>query len=127
MDREKFYRWCAAQPEGRSERVECELVAVSPDRLGHARTKQAIFIALLAAMAQTRSLCEVFIDSVAVPSGASAYLPDLLINCGKPPGAEQMVAPSPVVIAEVLSPSTSAIDTGGRLPLTSISHRSRST
>ncbi len=115
MSREEFYRWCAGQPEGRYERVDGELIAMSPERFGHARTKQAIFLALLTAMAQTRSVCEVFIDSVAVCSGESDYLPDVLINCGKPPDAEQMVAPNPVVIAEVLSPSTSAVDTGGKL------------
>lgn len=96
MSREEFYRWCAGQPEGRYERVDGELIAMSPERFGHARTKQAIFLALLTAMAQTRSVCEVFIDSVAVRSGESDYLPDVLINCGKPPDAEQMVAPNPV-------------------------------
>ena len=54
MSRESFYRGCAEQPEGRYERVDGEVIAMSPERFGHARTKQAIFMALLAAMAQTR-------------------------------------------------------------------------
>jgi hypothetical protein len=54
MSRESFYRGCAEQPEGRYEPVDGEVLAMSPERFGHARTKQAIFMALLAAMAQTR-------------------------------------------------------------------------
>ena len=43
------------------------------------------------------------------------YGPDALVNCGPPIPDDDMVAPHPVVIVEVLSPSTTGVDAGGKL------------
>ena len=43
------------------------------------------------------------------------YEPDALVNCGPPVDPDAIAAPNPVVVVEVLSPSTRAIDTGERL------------
>ena len=43
------------------------------------------------------------------------YEPDALINCGDPIPNDAIAAPNPVVIVEVLSPSTQSIDAGGKL------------
>jgi Uma2 family endonuclease len=43
------------------------------------------------------------------------YEPDALINCGPPIPDNATAAPNPVVIVEVLSPSTAGVDAGGKL------------
>lgn len=43
------------------------------------------------------------------------YEPDALINCGPPIPDDATAAPNPVVIVEVLSPSTATVDAGGKL------------
>ena len=43
------------------------------------------------------------------------YEPDALINCGPSIGDEDIVAPNPIVVVEVLSPSTQSVDTGAKL------------
>lgn len=43
------------------------------------------------------------------------YEPDALINCGDPIPDDAIAAPNPVVIVEVLSPATRAVDAGGKL------------
>jgi len=40
--------------------------------------------------------------------------PDALVSCGAPLPDEAIAAPNPVVIVEVLSPSTASVDTGAR-------------
>ncbi len=48
-------------------------------------------------------------------TGDSDYEPDALVNCGAPMADDAVAAPCPVVVVEVLSPSTAATDTGGKL------------
>jgi Uma2 family endonuclease len=43
------------------------------------------------------------------------YEPDALINCGPPLQDDAIAAPNPIVIVEVLSPSTASVDAGGKL------------
>lgn len=43
------------------------------------------------------------------------YEPDALVNYGAPIGDGDIVAPNPIVVVEVLSPSTRSLDTGAKL------------
>jgi Uma2 family endonuclease len=43
------------------------------------------------------------------------YEPDALVNCGPPVPADAVAAPSPVIVVEVLSPSTRVRDAGAKL------------
>jgi Uma2 family endonuclease len=43
------------------------------------------------------------------------YEPDALVNCGAPLDPDSLAATNPVVVVEVLSPSTQAVDAGDKL------------
>lgn len=111
-----FIDWAMAQPTGRYELVAGEVVAMSPERVGHARVKFAAPRALDRAVRDARLACEVFPDGVSVViDDATVYEPDALLRCGAPLDREALRVPDPVVVVEVLSPSTRAADLGGKL------------
>ena len=113
--REEYRRWCEMQPRGRFERVDGEIVAMSPERIGHVRIKGAVYLALRRAVAAAGLPCEAFPDGVTVETGDSDYEPDALVNCGEPMGDDAIAAPNPLIVVEVLSPGTSSTDTGAKL------------
>jgi Uma2 family endonuclease len=113
--RDEYRRWCEAQPRGRYERVDGRIVAMSPERVVHARVKGAVFVALRRAVAEAGLACEALPDGVTVESGDSDYEPDALVNCGVPMADNAIAAPSPVIVVEVLWPGTAATDTGAKL------------
>ncbi len=43
------------------------------------------------------------------------YEPDALVNCGEPIPDDATAAPNPIIVVEVLSPSTERLDAGGKL------------
>ncbi len=124
--REEYRAWCDAQPRGRFERVDGRLVAMAAERLGHVRMKLAIAIVLRRSLDAAGVGCEVFGDGAAVEAGDSDFEPDALINCGPTVDDNEIAAPNPVVIVEVLSPGTASVDTGNKLvgyfEIPSVSH-----
>ena len=115
VSREEYYRWCESQPRGRFERIDGEIVAMAPERVGHVRMKAAVWQALQRAVAAAGVTCEAYPDGLAVATGESDYQPDALVNCGPAPDSDLVAAPNPVVVVEMLSPSTASTDTGGKL------------
>ena len=113
--REEFRRWCAAQSGGRYERVGGHIIAMAPERIGHVRVKNRVVRALERAIRDSGVPCEAMADGVTVETGDNDYEPDALVNCGPPPDDDEITATNPVVIIEVLSPSTAGTDTGGKL------------
>ncbi len=110
-DRAAFQHWAEAQPRGRFERLSGEVVPVSPERWEHARLKAEIWRALDAALAN-HSACQVVPDGMPVAvDEATAFEPAVAIHCGAPLPRTSIVIPNPVVVIEVLSPSTKRIDT----------------
>jgi Uma2 family endonuclease len=111
MTREEFYAWAEAQPRGRFELVEGQVVAMAPERAAHARSKASIWLALREAIRAEGLACEAFIDGLAVEVGnRTAYEPDALVNCGDRVGEDELVASSPVIVVEVISPSSVRMD-----------------
>ena len=86
---------------------------MAPERVEHVRAKFAISRALAAAIEKAGRSYEAFVDglSVAIDS-ETAYEPDALVNCGEKISTGSMLAPAPVVVVEVASPSSSKRDTG---------------
>ncbi len=110
LDREAFFAWAEAQPGGRYERIGGEVIAMAPERVEHARLKVEIWAALRLAL-EGDPACEVLTDgmTIAVDVGTD-YEPDVVVHCGPPIPLGTIVVPNPVVIVEVLSPSTRRID-----------------
>jgi Uma2 family endonuclease len=102
------------QPEtDHYELVDGEVVAMAPERVGHVRGKQRIFGALSEAIARAGLQCEAFIDGVVVQTGDdTVYEPDGMVRCGPPLTDDVVKVTDPIVVVEVLSPSTRAVDTG---------------
>jgi Uma2 family endonuclease len=116
LSRAEFHAWTQAQPSGRFERVNGEVVAMAPERWVHARLKARIWRAFDREITLAGLQCEAAPDGMTVEVDADTdYEPDALINCGPPMADASTVAPNPVVIVEVLSPKTASVDAGGKL------------
>jgi Uma2 family endonuclease len=115
MTADEFIPWAMGQPK-RYELVEGEVVAMSPERAGHARAKYRIWTALREALRRGGLPCEAFGDGVAVRIDAkTVYEPDALVRCGEPVDDEAVEINDPAIVVEVASPSSQSIDVGTKL------------
>lgn len=114
---DEFLDWAEAQELGRYELLRGQIVAMSPERAEHSRAKFNITRALANSIERTRIPCEAFVDSLAVViDETTSYEPDVLVNCGPPVAPHSMKATNPLVVVEVLSPSTRNIDKSIKIP-----------
>ncbi len=112
----EFLAWAKAQDGGRFELVCGQIVAMAPERWEHVQAKQRAFRALEAAVERAGVACQALIDGLAVAvDDETSYIPDALVNCGEPGAPDALIAPNPVIVVEVLSPSTRGIDTTVKL------------
>jgi Uma2 family endonuclease len=115
MSRDAFRRWAAGQTI-RYERVAGEPVAVPPEPVIHARLKARVWQALNRQLRSAGLPCEALPDGITVEVGEDTdYEPDAVVNCGPPSPDDAIAATNPVIVVEVLSPSTSADDFAGKL------------
>jgi Uma2 family endonuclease len=111
-----FLAWAGEQPQGRYELAAGEVVAMAPERADHVRVKLSAVNALEAALGEKRLACETLLDGVGVQTDeATLYIPDVIVRCGPPIPGDTMVIDDPVILVEVLSPSTRALDSGVKL------------
>ncbi|HEY3848237.1 MAG TPA: Uma2 family endonuclease [Acetobacteraceae bacterium] len=115
LSRSDFHHWAETQPK-RFERVDGTPVAMAPERWVHARLKARIWRALDREIRIAGLRCEAAPDGMTVEIDEDTdYEPDALVNCGDPMSDEAIAAPRPIIIVEVLSPSTGSLDAGGKL------------
>src|SRR5271165_6745208 len=113
MGVEEFLVWAEGR-EGRWELRDGEPVLMAPERAAHALTKFAAQKAIDAAIARAGLPCRMFPDGMTVRiSARTAFEPDALV-CPPPP-LDAIEIPNPVIVVEVLSPSTAADDHGVKL------------
>ena len=85
LSRSEFHQWTAAQTRGRFERVNGEVVAMSPERSIHARLKARIWRALDREITGSGLPCEAMPDGMTVEIDQDTdYEPDALVNCAGP-------------------------------------------
>jgi Uma2 family endonuclease len=114
MDVDAFLSWAEGR-DGRWELRDGRPVMMSPERAAHALTKYAAQESLKAAIQRARLPCRMFPDGMTVRiSARNAFEPDALVVC-PPPRLDAIEIPNPVVVVEVLSPSTAADDHGVKL------------
>jgi Uma2 family endonuclease len=111
----EFLSWADArngeEAKRRFELVRGQIVAMAPERLEHSRAKLRAATALDAAVRQAGVNCEAFVDGPGVAiDNDTCYEPDALVACGERGAGDSMLAPNPVIVVEVLSPSTRDID-----------------
>ena len=115
MDVDAILRWAEGR-EGRWELRDGQPVMMSPERAVHGLTKYAAQKTLEAAIERAGLGCRMFPDGMTVRITArTAYEPDALVVCPSPPDLNTMEIPNPVIVVEVLSPSTAADDHGVKL------------
>ena len=117
MTADQFIAWAMQQPEGeRYELVDGEVLAMAPERAGHTRAKLAIVDALRSAAGRAGLSCETFIDGLAIRvDEGTVYEPDALVRCGEPLDDEAVETSDPLVVVEVVSPSSRGRDTALKL------------
>ena len=113
MTADEFIAWAMTQPEGRRyELVAGEIIAMSPERVGHNEGKLEVVVALRDAIRGAGVPCRAYTDGMSVRVDAdTVYEPDALVRCGERLGPDVVEVPDPVIVVEVISPSTHKVDT----------------
>jgi Uma2 family endonuclease len=130
MTVEEFVLWSEQQPSGKYELEDGYVVvkrlpwgqtaptfvdttpALQSERAPHTRAKFAAAIALKEAIGTAGVPCEAFPEGLTVKiSDQRGYEPDAIVNCGEKLGNE-LIALNPIIVVEVLSPSTASKDMG---------------
>lgn len=125
MTAEEFLVWSESAP-GRYELVDGEVVAQAAERVAHASMKGEVYTALKNAIRKRRLPCHVLPDGVAVRvDEETVFEPDAQVYCGPKLPADTLLV-EPVIVVEVVSPSTGRNDLTGKLEgyfrLASIKH-----
>ncbi len=115
MTVEEFLVWAEGR-SGRYELIRGEVIAQAAERAAHWEVKLATHVALLAAIKARALPCHVVPDGATVRiDEATAYEPDAMVYCGPKPPHSAMLVENPVIIVEILSPSTGQSDQGRKL------------
>lgn len=115
MTVDEFLAW-AEDRDGRYELVDGEIVGMSPERVGHARIKYRVQLALQRAIETSGLSCEMLPDGITVRvDHDTAYEPDALVQCGDRLPDDSVEATAPIIVVEVVSPSSKSIDTNRKL------------
>lgn len=116
MTVDEFLAWAETQPGRRFELVHGQPVAMSPERARHAEAKAEIYVALRGALRQASLPCHVLPDGMTVRvDDETAFEPDALVYCGARIDGGRIDVPNPIIVVEVISPSSKEHDTGAKL------------
>jgi len=89
---------------------------MAPERAGHAKIKLAVHMALVAGIRKRSLPCHVLPDGMTVRiNDSTAHEPDALVYCGLELPTSVLEVPNPIIVVEVLSPSTRRIDASLKL------------
>lgn len=134
---EDFLAWAEAQPKeaGSFELWDGKVIikhgpagSMNAERSGHARMKARLFVALYRALAASGLPGEALVDGpqVPLPGLGRNGEPDILVYLGPLVANDALVIPNPIIVCEVLSPSTAKHDMGAKLEgyftLSSVQH-----
>ncbi len=121
MNVKEFMQWYETQ-EGRWELHngipvrKHDPITGQSERFGHLRTKSEIYLALREAIQKAKLKCEAISDGATVNiDDEVSYEPDALVYCGERIDNNELSVPNPVIIVEVLSPSTAYKDISEKL------------
>lgn len=117
MSADEFIEWAMLQPEdAHYELVEGRIVGMAPERVTHVRAKFAITRHPVDAIAAAGLSCESLIHGAAVQvDHETVYEPDALVRCGPPLPGDTVEIIDPVIVVEVVSPSSRTHDNGKKL------------
>ena len=114
MDVDEFLAWADGR-EGKWELHDGRPVAMAPEVMRHTRPKFRAAVALDNAVRRAGAPCEAVPDGLTVRvSARRSFVPDASVVC-PPPGPGDLETSTPLIVFEVLSPSTAAFDHGAKL------------
>jgi Uma2 family endonuclease len=125
MNVDEFLAW-ADGLEGKWELHDGVPVLMSPERVRHTGTKSDAFFALRAAIDRASVPCRAYAEGITVRVRDNrAFVPDALVVCPAP-SPDKIEISNPLIVVEVLSPSTTGNDHGikleGYFSLPSLAH-----
>ncbi len=117
MSSDEFLAWVEGQPDRpRYELVDGEIVKMAPERAGHVHTKAMVWLALRNALRASGLVGQVLGDGIGVRFDRDTlYQPDALVRLGPAVSSNTSIVDDPVIVVEVVSPSTQSVDTGAKL------------
>jgi Uma2 family endonuclease len=117
MTVEEYLAWSERQSERRrTELINGQIVAMPSERVLHSRIKARAQSALSRAIDVAGLPCEALPDGPAVRiDDHTAYEPDALVYGGEAPAPDSHMIANPVIVVEVLSPTTAHSDTSAKL------------
>src|SRR5439155_10873439 len=115
MSVDEFLTWAEGEP-GRYQLYDGMIYAMSPEGAGHAEVKFAVQAALAAGIRARGLPCHMLPDGMTVRvDDHTAYEPDALVYCGPKLPPPTIEVRNPIIVVEVLSPSTRHIDASVKL------------
>jgi Uma2 family endonuclease len=112
---DEFLTWSEGQ-SGRYELYAGTVYAMTPERALHASVKFAVQTALLNRIKRAGLPCHMLPDGMTVRIDRhTAHEPDALVYCGQKVPDASLEVPTPIIVVEVLSPSTGRIDASAKL------------
>jgi Uma2 family endonuclease len=112
----EFVDWAETQPGGRYELVDGRIIRMAPERALHILAKVAVVRVLQDAIAEQALPCIAYGDGMTVKIDEhKGREPDALVQCGAFFDPQMFVAECPLIVVEVLSPSTERVDRTDKL------------
>ena len=111
----EFLDWYRRQP-GRYELVGGEIVAMAPGRVRHNITKKRVAAAFDRAVERAGLPCTVLTDGIGVMIDDEHWRePDAAVQCGSVPDPDAIMLDQPLIVVEVISPSSELQDSTKKL------------
>jgi Uma2 family endonuclease len=115
MTVDEYLAWAESRP-GRFELYAGTVYAKTPERAGHAKIKFGVQTALLSGIKRAGLRCHMLPDGMTVRiDDSTAHEPDALVYCGPEVPTSAFEVPNPIIVVEVLSPSTRYVDASLKL------------
>ncbi len=108
---EDFLAWDATQTQ-RHEFVDGEVFAMAGAGEGHVTVALNVAMALRQHLAGTP--CRTFITDMKLQAAKAFFYPDVMVTCSASDASSPLIKHEPVLLVEVLSPSTAAFDRGNK-------------
>ncbi len=113
---DEFIAWALEQQSGRFELDNGTVVGMAPERASHNLAKLNTAIALSGAIGARDLPCRVMTDGMAVRiDDRTVYEPDAMVRCGAPLPGDAIEVVDPIIVVEVVSPSSRGVDRGVKL------------
>jgi Uma2 family endonuclease len=102
--------------DGNYELVDGIVIKMAAERVRHVLAKGKAFTAFQSAVAKSKLECQVFMDGVSVQTGKNTVRgPDLAVQCGKVADLDSLKIEEPIILVEVISPSSEFRDVHSKL------------